>query len=259
MVRVEFYSKDTVLHSAKVYVNSYGEDLFGRKQSGCAIIRYEDLNDKRLLDDIKVENVTCNSAETFVKVVKVDDQYGYSASIGCGVEKNGVVTIQTNLNDGVNSEDFCGSDVHTIMSFSASPESSTGIQYQQRNVKAIITSPTGVHEDYLISYGFSKSRNTNIIGGSWGKVELRVPGGEAQKETISKGRNVVIPSENMVTPDGQTGDIYLVLRVDKLEDLGRNPWTTDPEQSNVFYFGPYKLDNTKPDFKDSTVVSSTSG
>ena len=36
---------DTVVNAAKLYVDSYGEDLFGHYDSGCNYVTFEDLKD----------------------------------------------------------------------------------------------------------------------------------------------------------------------------------------------------------------------
>ena len=45
---------DSVLASAKLYTDSYYEDLFGRKEYGCSCIPYDKLAEKNLLKDIEV-------------------------------------------------------------------------------------------------------------------------------------------------------------------------------------------------------------
>ena len=52
---------DSLIYSAKLYVDSYGEDLFGRHKSGCALIKYKNMVDKGLLKDIPVDKVSCES------------------------------------------------------------------------------------------------------------------------------------------------------------------------------------------------------
>ena len=53
---------DSVKYSAKLYVDSYGEDLFGRHKSGCAIVRYNELHEKGLLKDITINDVSCTKS-----------------------------------------------------------------------------------------------------------------------------------------------------------------------------------------------------
>ena len=57
---------DGMEYSAKLYVDSYAEDLFGHEDAGCKIISYSKLNERNLLKDIQMRNVSCNTDDTFV-------------------------------------------------------------------------------------------------------------------------------------------------------------------------------------------------
>lgn len=53
----------TVLSSAKLYVDSYTEDIFGNNESGCYDVEYFDMEKKNLIKDINILNATCNGGE----------------------------------------------------------------------------------------------------------------------------------------------------------------------------------------------------
>ena len=74
--KYEIYS-DSLRQSAKLYINSYGDDLFGNSENGCVIITLEQLMDTRLAKDIKVDDLSCNSSETKVQVLKKRQVYIY--------------------------------------------------------------------------------------------------------------------------------------------------------------------------------------
>ena len=76
--------QDSLKSSAKLYVDSYEEDLFGHEKSGCAVITYSQMEDKSLLKDISVDKESCNSDLTCVRVVKVAGKLSYYPVIGCG-------------------------------------------------------------------------------------------------------------------------------------------------------------------------------
>ena len=76
--------KDSVESSAKLYVDSYAEDLFGKRNSGCTYVTYDQMQEKSLIKDIIQDSVSCDSSKTFVKVVKLNGKYSYSSQIGCG-------------------------------------------------------------------------------------------------------------------------------------------------------------------------------
>ena len=109
---------ESMKYSAKLYVNSYEEDLFGRKKSGCAIISYESMKERGLLKDIPLDDVSCDTKDTFVKVVKLGDKYGYAVSIGCGKKGSGEVPID--VKDSLGSindfdSDICSSTATSTM------------------------------------------------------------------------------------------------------------------------------------------------
>ncbi len=77
-----------MISSAKLYRDSYEEDLFGHKASGCALISLSQLMEKDLIKDFPENNITCNYEETKVRIIKINKQYGYSYQLLCGVESD---------------------------------------------------------------------------------------------------------------------------------------------------------------------------
>ena len=176
---------DSLKYSAKLYVDSYGEDLFGRHKSGCTLIKYKNMVDKGLLKDIPVDKVSCDSDETFVKVVKMDDKYGYASSIGCGNVKEGKVSIDKKLPKiGLSSSDVCSVDAKTIMSFIAKPAEDLSIKYKKHNIKLTIASDTGINDNMVVYYGFSYNKDSNVINNDWKKLPVTIPGKKSQKDDI---------------------------------------------------------------------------
>ena len=49
----------SIAASSKLFVDSYGEDLYGRNHTGCAIILYKDLKERDLVEDIQLKNTGC--------------------------------------------------------------------------------------------------------------------------------------------------------------------------------------------------------
>ena len=259
---------DSMRQSAKLYVDSYQEDLFGHKTSGCAIIKYSQLEEKGLLKDIPLNDVTCNSEDTFVKVVKLDNKISYSLSLGCGSKKaDGTANVDTRIPEGgMPGLESCGETKPSVITIFTSPTQSTAINVKKKNVKVNITSNTGIHEDINIFYSFVKKEGleltesvnppTNPIGG-WKKLNINYMGGNEQKQLIENGNVVTLSSNNVTTPDDLTGDYYIVLRIDTLKDLAGINWTST--NTKYLYRGPFRVDNTKPVFSnDSTVISSDS-
>lgn len=74
---------ETLMTSGKLYTDSYAEDMFGYNTSGCVDISYNELYEKNLLKDLKVDGATCKSDDTFVRVRKTNNNYTYEVSIYC--------------------------------------------------------------------------------------------------------------------------------------------------------------------------------
>ena len=73
--------------SAKLYVDSYKDDLFNNNKSLNICITYKELHNKLLAKDIEDNNLSCNSNKTFVQVIKENGIYKYKAQLGCGKKK----------------------------------------------------------------------------------------------------------------------------------------------------------------------------
>ena len=262
--------QESLKYSAKLYVDSFREDLFGHSKSGCAIITYDQMVEKGLLKDISIGDVSCDTNRTLVRAVMFDNKVSYAPMIGCGKVVGGTVEMDTFLpKDGIGDLITCGADAGTIISFDSTPRSSNSINYQRKNITVNMTSFTGFYEDYSIQYGFLKSNDkpedekedpTDKIIGGWKNLKISYIGGNEQKKKIAEGESITLSSKTVVTPPSQTDDLYLVLRIESLKDLSGRDWNTDPEQGKYIYLGTYRVDNSKPVFSnDSAVVSSEAG
>ena len=80
--KYETYER-SMISAAKLYTDSYNEDLFGYDKEGCATITYDQLKEKNLLKDIKIDNVSCAGANTYVVVTKKNNKYTYKTKIVC--------------------------------------------------------------------------------------------------------------------------------------------------------------------------------
>ena len=84
---------ESLVAAAKLYVNSYEEDVFRyeddltkcqRDEGQCQYITFADLHEKSLINDLAMDGVTCNSPNTFVKVTRRKGKYTYQYYLGCG-------------------------------------------------------------------------------------------------------------------------------------------------------------------------------
>ena len=72
---------DSVGQAAKLYTDSYSEDLYLGRTSGCVYVSYDEMNRYKLLKDIDIRDISCNSEFTAVKIVKFGEKYYYKPFI----------------------------------------------------------------------------------------------------------------------------------------------------------------------------------
>lgn len=52
---------NSLVASAKLYNDSYSSDLFGNNENGCEFVTFQELFSHKLLKDIMISNISCNS------------------------------------------------------------------------------------------------------------------------------------------------------------------------------------------------------
>ena len=255
---------DSLTYNSKLYVDSYQDDLFKYKDSGCAYISYADLKNKLLTKDIEIDNISCNSDDTFVKVRKLFDMYNYSPTIGCGPVNNNKVEVKINYPQKLTKEENCGADVEKRMIIKITPEKSEAISKKKVNMNVSVSSQTGFNTQSQISYGFYKvdsshpAKNYNYVE-QWYTLSFNIPSKERQMQifpNLGENESYTITSNDISTPNGETGKYQLVVRVDFLTDLAGVNWRDDDVSDYIYSSGLYTVDNSKPTFSSFTARSS---
>ena len=76
--------KSSFLSAGKVYNSSYEEDLFGDIPSGCVEVPFKDVQGKKLIKDIQINNGTCNPNDaSLIRIRKANDKYRYEVFMRC--------------------------------------------------------------------------------------------------------------------------------------------------------------------------------
>ena len=246
---------DSLKQSAKLYIDSYGEDMFGKRTSGCTFVSYADMQERGYIKDIQIDGMSCNSNNTFVKVVKTNNVYVYTVYLGCGKKKNNKVDSVTMTYPEMGhiytmDTTSCNMKGTTMAVSMGSTVAGSILQTQVATVS--IVSPTGINNNASIYAAWSKS--TSFTSVSWTKANMSIPTGQAGK--INAGENIYAESQQFVTPSGENGEYYLLVKVENLEDLSGAHWK-NPQTANspYIYFGPVKVDNTKPTCKLKVTTS----
>ena len=253
---------DSMIASAKLYNDSYSEDLFGKNENGCARVSFQTLNEAKLLKDIKISNISCNSDYSKVRILKLDGQYYYTGVLGCGADKNKILEDK----NGEISYKYPSSDVSCTGNDKSSIDvkivgtTSELFNKKMRSANIKLSSSFGINPDIGLSYAWSLNNDYNSISSdSWKHVNFKsVPTIEKQKNDMKEG-NIIVNSDDITTPSGVTGQYYLFVRIDRLNDIFMNSWV-NAVNSDINYIssGPFSVDNDAPVFNDSSVISSKS-
>ena len=80
----ENYGK-RLITSAKLYNDSYGDDLFGRLENGCEKVTLTEMINKKIAKDITLKDVTCNKPDkdSYVLIWKYKNEYAYNSIVNC--------------------------------------------------------------------------------------------------------------------------------------------------------------------------------
>ena len=247
---------DTVTASAKLYTDSYSEDMFGRKEYGCTYITYENLTDKGILKDINIDNVSCDSDKTFVRVIKQKDKYSYRTYLGCGVKENNNTVVVTRYPEGtleeINYNSCTGSNPNNINISIDTTEIGGEYNKQRKSTKIMLSSGTGIQKNVSISTAWSKDPNGFSNVSKWTKASFEIKGDQEAK--LLNGDLISTTSNKLTTPKKTSGDYYLLVRVDSLMDLYGNNWVNNLQvggalvatSDNYISYGPFKVDNQGP-------------
>lgn len=239
--------KDSLMYASKLYVDSYSEDLFDNRESGCAYIDIESLIDRKLIGDIEIDDVSCNDAETYIQVVKAGDKYTFTPFIKCGSKKTDG-TIENNgftypEGDHVKDLNACSFEANFNMHITPSIGQS---EYSAKKfeINLEINSYTGINPNVDMVYAFSTNNSEQGVFTNWEKLSVKTPNAVNQRKKIYNGSPVSATTGSMYTPDNADGNIYLVVKINNLTDLYGESWTRTGDKYEIY--GPYRVDNSAP-------------
>ena len=239
--------KDSIVYASKLYIDSYSEDLFDQRESGCAYIDLESLIERSLARDIEMDNISCINSESYIQVVKMGDKYTFKPFLSCGEKKeNGAVENGFSYPEGAHQKDetACGG-FESEFSMNISPSlGGTEESYKKAEIEFVISSYTGIAQNADISYAFGYDDDVNHIFTEWNKASINVASASEQRKQIKNGSIINATTDKIYTPDSADGDIFLFLRIDTLTDLYGEKWTA--QKDKILSYGPYRIDNSTP-------------
>ncbi len=250
----------TLLTGAKLYRDSYEEDLFGHKKSGCALLSFDQLQDKGLIKDFPDDSISCNSSDTKVRIVKLNHQYGYSYQLYCGTKDSDGAIIDASLRDASDSarvgsmmkdnefdDSLC--NLKSGMQIFVTPESEEN-KAISHTLTATLRSTTGIHNENLdIQYlwvpvddqnDYSSINFDELTG--WKRLSFRIKQGFQKQQDILMGGNSIVSTKNVTTPTGTAAWYILVLKVNRYLDLTGESWTDeDSIDGKYMVYGIYNV------------------
>ena len=225
--------KDSFLASSKLYVDSEAKDMFGEYNSGCAIIKYNELKEKNLVKDFGDWNVKVDEENTFVEVRKANDFYHYSLSLVL-IDRNNDI-IYEYYDDLEGSGCTMEEDV-TAPEITVNPNNSKWVNKKNLAVKIKIHDKSGLNKNIQIRYYWINA-NTGVRVGD-------------------------IYSYNYHNKAGKTSIVYTIPVKHNPDDSGQYKLVVEPNNDtdssgvmdvlgNRLYIafqssGIYKIDNTPP-------------
>ena len=241
---------NSVLLSAKQYVDSYGEDLFGRSKSGVQCIKYNDLKNKMLLKDIGDNNISCNSSDTVVQVTKLNDVYVYDVRLGCGdknANNNQLEANEIKVYYPSNKQIDCSEISTPTYSLNFNPENHKIFDKRSLSVTISLTSQTGINNNYNeLFYKWTKNANESTDIGEWKKLNFDIPSTKKQLNDLKSGKIKKIVVKNDLMIPKQTGSWYLFVQERGIQNAVGDSMTIEGE--NPKRGGPYTIDRTPPTF-----------
>ncbi len=252
--------RDSVESSAKLYVDSYSEDLFGNRVSGCAYVTYDQLQEKSLIKDIQDSSLSCDSDKTFVKVVKLNGRYSYSPQIGCGTSEekskklsdNKINVLYPSGKDEVSKTESCIYDTNFRFDYTVDPERYTGSLKKRVELKIKLTSATGIlNNSAEVFYTWRESRDDSS-NDSWTKATFKSISKEKQENDIFNNKDITVDSNRILSPANKTGSYYLAVKFVKVLDIAGS--SLNDEERTVTY-GPFNVDNEPPVINSFKITS----
>lgn len=240
---------ESLVSSAKLYVDSNGEDIFGYAVSGCADITFSELEAKALAKDYETNGITCVGNmtnadlrdDTFIHVEKKNNKYVYQPYITC-TDKTGKIVYQTP--DVVNRCENVSVGVQGNMTFNITAASDTErdkwTKTKQINVE--IGSDAGLVPNNFSAYCLTKADNPDVCV-------------EGSRQSINFGNALGVKSvKRTIDLTDLTGEFYFVLLASegRIADLAGNQ-ISENKRSNF----TIKIDNTPPvisDIKEANTI-----
>jgi len=241
-----------LIDNAKLYTDSYSDDMFGRANYGCKEITFDEMKKKMLSKDIQEKDVTCNNPQTFVRVIKLNDKYTYETHVSCTTKEGKILYSADNIKS--KDIDCVGGAISSGPVIEITPNKSPVVKVdnseKNKTVKVTVVSSYGVTAGSSFYYAWSYDENGENLASNWkqqmlGDAGIDVPG---YRKAFDFNTNQLA-----------TGTYYLLIRiVDNNGNYVLKDAAGNTNETTLYHAGPYVVDKTAPDASSATVTSTTS-
>jgi len=224
------YAK-SIVASAKLYNDSYKEDLFGNLDNGCQKVTLTEMINKKVAKDIELKDVTCNKKDkdSYVLVWKYNNEYSYDSVVNCENSK-GVSQYSDKEAQAESCINASGKPYITV-----NTNSNQSNTTKKKSVVITLNDDFGFVANQEIEYAWSTINNDNGAG---------VTGYKSYKYNNSyikrKNNTVKISSKSITIPDSKTGTYYLYVKPIRVQNIIGESIT------NIHKYGPYRFDHQAP-------------
>lgn len=249
--------------AAKLYVDSYSNDLFSGEKTGSSCIYFNQMHTKLLTKDIEDNDISCNSSKTFVVVKKLDDVYKYEVHLGCGKKKsNGSETEATIFYPKTKDSSISCESVNNSHNYilTLDPKNYDNNDKQSLRINVTLSSETGVNkQSSRILYAWTENPDPNEVNNlNWNQFNFDFPTVKKQQQLLESSNNKITATSIIKTPS-QTGIWYLKIKYESLQNVYNQSLLKETEYNKIETSESYKIDKDRPVINSVQVSSRENG
>ena len=232
-----------MINSAKIYNDSYSEDLFGEAPYGCQIVKLSELINKKIAKDITLKNKTCNveSNNSFIVIRKYNNEYSYNGYLYCADDKGVELYSDMDKSYGVCSNENSGPEVLVDV------ESNEANNSKMKSVKVTLLDEYGFVADQSFEYVWLNQGEENNITNDTFKNSTKY---EFHNKSIkTTGDKVKLVSKSISMPNGgnEEKSLMLAIRPIRVQNI------VNLSNTEIKVVGPFRYDKKSPDCPTVTV------
>ena len=225
--------KKSIAVSAKLYNDSYTDDLFGNAPYGCQKVKLSELINKKLAKDIQLKDVTCNvyNNNSLAIIKKFNNEYSYDTFAYC---ENSAGVVQYSDMEKIVQDCELSDGMPTI---TATSHNETSDNSKKKSVVIHLNDDYGFTANQKIAYLWSRELNINNIDADDFKDEYEYNNSYIK----TTGEKVVLNSKSITMSGSSTGTYALYVKPIKVQNIVNNSLT------NIQKIGEYRFDHQPPD------------